>query len=155
MTTTIESLRAKLEAAEAVAQAEQQANAQALREKQDDYFRGVLDQYEAVDHQLKDEGEAHLTAAREALENLDLNAAFAGFTKWKASRIIRADVRNVANSAQQRLETNHTIPELRDVGQTFTEWLHLETSGLRRPEVAIAAGIAETLIGEYPTSNDQ
>lgn len=154
MTTELstQELAAELARREAVAAAKAAADAARLREAQDAYDRHVLATYKSLEQQQADEGQVHLEAARAGLDALDLNAAYAGFCKWKASRIIRSDIRTAAQTAQRRQANEVTLADMREVNQTFMEWLQLETSGFNRPEDAAAAGIADELLGIFPAS---
>ncbi|MCU1639713.1 MAG: hypothetical protein JWL94_2360 [Microbacteriaceae bacterium] len=147
---TTEQLAAELERRRQQEQQDQQHRADALREAQDNHARRVLDAYETLDAQLTSEGRQHQDAALRALRDLDLNAAFARFTQWKATRIIRQDIRDSTRSAAARLNDPRIIPELRDALEPFNEWLARETTGMSRPELFLAEGRADELLGTQP-----
>lgn len=146
-----EDLAAELARRQQDQEAEAAHQAAELKAAQHDYYRNALAMHRELDEQLGAEGMDHLTSSRAALQELDLNAAFAGFTKWKATRITRDEIRSAAQSAAAVLATGEAaLTPLRDVNQTFTEWLHIETSGAHRPEVPLAEGETEKLLGIYP-----
>ena len=150
---TAEQLRAELAALESQQQAEQQRRADALQKAQEDHARYVLATWQALDAEQTAEGHAHEESARQALLDLDLNGAFAGFTRWKATRITRNHLRTAARTAHAQLGTTPgDITDLRDVLETFSEWLARETFGTSRPEVFIAQERAEELLGTPPTT---
>lgn len=130
--------------------AEQERRADALREAQDAHARHVLNTHQAHDARLIEEGREHQDAAVQALRDLDLNAAFAHYTKWKATRIIRSDIRTAAQNAAVRLQDPRPLVDIRDVLETFNDWVARETSGMNRPELLLADGRAEELLGAQP-----
>lgn len=152
---SIAEIEAELARATAEQETETARQTNVVSEARTAYGRSVIHAHKDLDGQLQEEGQNHLDRARRSLHDLDIGTAYEAFTRWKATRVARSQIRTAAANAAINEPEESVLHDLRDVAQTFSEWLHMETSGALRPEWNLGAAIAEELIGEAPATYEE
>lgn len=120
---------------------------QTIEAAQASFWNHVLDNAEAWDAQLKDEGSAALDRARAAVVAGDLTGAYVDYVEWHASRGTRTSMRNLASTAATHLKADRIFTEMRDVAFDFQTFVN--DSARQRISNVINDRLA-TLAGEAP-----
>lgn len=140
-------LQGERDAREAELAAIRAAERQTIETAKASYWNHVLDNAEAWDTQLKDEGNAALERARAAVVAGDLNGAYVDYVEWHASRGTRSSVRDLATSAAMHLKADRIFADMRDVAFDFLSFVN--DSARQRTTDVISDRLA-SLAGEVP-----
>lgn len=151
---SIDQLAAELERRRREQEAEQQRQADILREAQKEWSADLLKVHKAMSQQLEAEGNAAMAAAEAAISDGDLTTAYFNYTGWHASRSARYHLNSTAQSAANRVDfKGYTIPDFRIVDSDFGTWLNQQVHRLADRDGA--ARFEELMGAEIPTSYEE
>lgn len=144
----IPTLHAALAAKEAEAAAIEQGKLDTLHEAQRAWQTKLATQGKAMEGKLEAREIQHTEKATQAAGSGDLSTAYSEFTKYHATRRVRAHLRRNGQAAADSLGlVYHTDAELRMIQLDFTEFL---TQGLREGTERGAMAEIHQLIGDSP-----